>query len=73
MRKHGHSSCWRSPERRLLALFVARLVPRLEHCVEPPGGTADLGGSDRGQHGPLRVPQPGQAEHPHHRLQLDPR
>ena len=47
--------------------------PRLEQRVEPPGGAADLGGSDGGQHRPLRVPQPGQAEHAHHRLQLDPR
>src|SRR5581483_3189593 len=32
--------------------------PEREHGVEPPGGSADLGGSDRGQHGPVRVPQP---------------
>ena len=44
-----------------------------EPGLEPPRGAADLGGPDCGQHGSLRVPQPGQAEHPHHHLQLDPR
>ncbi len=43
-----------------------------EPGLEPPRGAADLGGPDRGQHGSLRVPQPGQAEHPHHHLQLIP-
>ena len=47
--------------------------PERGHGVEPPGGAVDLGGSDRGQHGPVRVPQPGQAEHLHRRVQLDPR
>ena len=50
-----------------------RLRPERQHRLEPPRGAADLGGSDRGQHGPLRVPQPGQAEHGHDRLELDPR
>ena len=42
------------------------------HGVEPPRGAADLGGSVCRQHGSLRVPEPGQAEHADDRVQLDP-
>ena len=72
MRKSAHSFFSRPPVRRARAV---RRPPRpeLEQRLEPPRGAADLGGPDRGQHRPVRVPQPGQAGHAHDRLELDPR
>ena len=49
-----------------------RLRPERRHRLEPPRGAADRRGSERRQHRPVRVPEPGQAEHGHDRLQLDP-
>ena len=42
------------------------------HGFQSPRGAADRRGSDGRQHGSLRVPQPGQAQHPDDRVQLDP-
>ena len=55
-----------------LAAALDRLRPERRHRVEPPRGAADLGGSERRQHRPVRVPEPGPAEHGHDHRQLDP-
>ena len=46
--------------------------PKRRHGLEPPGSAADRGRPDRRQHRPLRVPEPGQAEHGHDHLELHP-
>ena len=69
VRPRGDGSGERSPSWRRCC--VGR--PELGERLESPRGAADLGGSVRGQHRPVRVPVAGQAGHADDRQQLHPR
>src|SRR4026207_1739893 len=56
----------------VILLRAARPRPAGRDRLEPSRGTADLGGPDRGQHRPLRVPLAGLARVPDGDLEPDP-